>query len=46
MWRRYKPRDAQCMILNVASRSTPDPQAVPRAVLFEALAGMPLWNPL
>ena len=46
MWRRYDPRDKQCMIFNVASRSGPDPQAVPRSVLFEALTDMPLWNPL
>jgi para-nitrobenzyl esterase len=45
-WRRYDPRDKQCMVFNVASRSGPDPQAVPRAVLFEALAGSPLWNPV
>jgi hypothetical protein len=34
------------MIFNVASRSGPDPQSVPRAVLYEALAAMPFWNPL
>jgi para-nitrobenzyl esterase len=45
-WRRYDPGNKECMIFNVASRSGPDPQAVPRAVLFEALAAMPLWNPL
>jgi para-nitrobenzyl esterase len=45
-WRRYDPGSRQCMIFNVASRCGPDPQAVPRAVLFEALAATPLWSPL
>jgi para-nitrobenzyl esterase len=46
-WRPYDPLGKHCMIFNVpASRSGPDQQAVPRAVLYDALAGVPLWNPL
>ena len=45
-WDRYDPVGKHCMIFNLTSRSGPDPQAVPRAVLFEALAAVPLWNPL
>jgi para-nitrobenzyl esterase len=44
-WRPYDPADHQCMIFDIASRSGPDPQAAPRAVLFDALAGVAHWNP-
>jgi para-nitrobenzyl esterase len=45
-WHSYDPVGKHCMIFNLTSRSGPDPQAVPRAVLYAALAGVPLWNPL
>lgn len=45
-WDRYDPADPRCMVFDVTSRTGPDPQAAPRAVLFDALAGVPQWNPL
>lgn len=45
-WRRYDPSDRQTMIFDLTSRAGPDPQAVPRAVLYEALDAVPQWNPL
>jgi para-nitrobenzyl esterase len=45
-WNRYRPNRHDCMIFDLACRSGPDAQAVPRAALYEALAGHTHWNPL
>jgi para-nitrobenzyl esterase len=45
-WRRYASARPETMIFDLVSRSGPDPQAVPRAALHRALAGIRQWNPL
>jgi len=45
-WRPYETADPQCMIFDKTSRSGPDPQSVPRSVLYAALRSAPQFNPL
>ncbi|GFE82427.1 carboxylic ester hydrolase [Steroidobacter agaridevorans] len=45
-WKRYDSSSQNTMIFDITSRSGLDPQSAPRASLLEALAGVPLWNPL
>ncbi|MGQ0633743.1 MAG: carboxylesterase/lipase family protein [Planctomycetaceae bacterium] len=45
-WQPYNPEQHNLMIFDLTSRSGPDPQAAPRALLFEALAGTPQFKPL
>jgi para-nitrobenzyl esterase len=45
-WRPYQPANRECMIFDLSSRSGPDPQATPRALLYAAIAEAPQYSPL